>query len=244
MEDLDKILKRIEERSMQELEKKYKLICEVCHKEYEDNLLNKPFFCSKDCASKHNAQEQEKRRNLHISQGLSLLPLKYQSIDTDRQPLLKESMYKNLFITGGVGTGKTVFMASLAKEYIKQLKNIQWISYPKFILKLQNSYKNEVFEVNRYDSVKVNPFDLVDDLASYAGYLFIDDLGAEKLTEFVRQTTYYLLNEREQYMLPTIITSNFSLDEIDRDIDKRVSSRICGMCKILKFTGKDRRVEA
>jgi len=44
-------------------------------------------------------------------------------------------------------------------------------------------------------------------------------------------------------MLHTLVTSNFSLQQIDDQIDTRVSSRIGGMCKIVKLTGKDRRLE-
>ena len=74
--------------------------------------------------------------------------------------------------------------------------------------------------------------------------LFLDDLGAEKLTDFVRQITYYILNEREQHQLLTVITSNFSIKDLDKQIDSRISSRIAGMCEILKFTGKDQRLKS
>ena len=74
------------------------------------------------------------------------------------------------------------------------------------------------------------------------GVLIIDDLGAVKLTEFVQQITYYIINEREMKMLPTIITSNFDLNEIDNMIDPRVSSRISGMCEIKQLVGKDKRI--
>ena len=80
-------------------------------------------------------------------------------------------------------------------------------------------------------------------MAKFEGWLAIDDIGAEKLTEFVRQITYYILNEREQRELPTLITSNFSLMEIDEMIDSRISSRIAGMCEVIKLSGKDRRLK-
>ena len=73
--------------------------------------------------------------------------------------------------------------------------------------------------------------------------MIIDDIGAEKLTEFVRQTFYYIINEREQWLKKTIITSNYSLDELDEYIDGRISSRIAGMCEIVELGGKDRRVK-
>lgn len=162
-----------------------------------------------------------------------IIPKKYQTIETDKTDLLAQSIGHSVFITGGVGTGKTVFAASLAKYYIRKYIKVVWVCYPNFIMKLQNQYGKQNAEETAYD--------IAETIALEPGYLIVDDLGAEKLTEFVRQTTYYILNTREQNCLPTIITSNFSLSGIDDQIDERVSSRICGMCKVLKFQGKDRR---
>jgi len=217
--------------------------CEACGKEWETNDWNKPRpeFCGKDCEDKYNKKQREEQIKHRIK---NIIPIKYQDIETDKQDLLLKSATKSLFITGDVGTGKTVFMASLAKEYIKQRKHVVWISYSRFIMALQNAYKNDVFYDSGYGGrSKRNPFDMAETKAMFQGYLFIDDLGAEKLTEYVRQITYYILNEREQNSLPTIITSNFSLDEINNSIDRRISSRICGMCEVLKFAGADKRLK-
>ena len=71
----------------------------------------------------------------------------------------------------------------------------------------------------------------------------IDDLGAEKTTDFVRQTLYYIVNEREQNELPIIVTSNYTLKDLAAKFDERISSRLAGMCKQVKLTGTDRRVK-
>ena len=96
---------------------------------------------------------------------------------------------------------------------------------------------------NLYHSDKESPFEKAEEVANSFGVLIIDDLGANKATEWVRQITYYIINEREQRMLPIVITSNFSLEEIAEQIDSRISSRIAGMCKSIKLSGKDRRLE-
>jgi len=49
-----------------------------------------------------------------------------------------------------------------------------------------------------------------------------------------------IINYREQNKLQTIITSNFTLDEIDKYIDRRISSRIAGMCEIIRMSGDKR----
>ncbi|MBA7590393.1 hypothetical protein ES708_32511 [subsurface metagenome] len=111
---------------------------------------------------------------------------------------------------------------------------VKWISYPGFIMELQSSFKKDG---------EYTPFEMAEDIAIYPGTLCIDDIGAEKITAFVQQITYYIINYREQEMLHTLVTSNFSLQQIDEQIDTRISSRIGGMCKIVKLTGKDRRLE-
>jgi DNA replication protein DnaC len=162
---------------------------------------------------------------------LSHIPKKYHHIDTDKNEILEENYGNSLFIWGDAGTGKTVFLASLAKKYICERKSIMWRSFPAMIFELQSCFSKE----ENFDKA-------VKKIALFDGFLFLDDVGAEKLTEWVRQTMYYIINEREQRCLQTVITSNFSLSKIDEQIDSRISSRIAGMCKVIKFTGKDRRI--
>lgn len=87
-----------------------------------------------------------------------------------------------------------------------------------------------------------SPYQKLESIAKVP-YLVLDDLGAEKATEYVRQATYFIINHREMNLLPTFITTNFSMDHLDENIDPRISSRICGMCEIMRFEGKDRRIK-
>ena len=230
-----------------------------------------PQCCSKECKDKLSeaieTKEEEKRKERELKETNSqifkcdskikyIIPKKYLDIETYKSDLfinavkgikLKvkcKSSYgvdhadvsydfgKSLFLTGSVGRGKTVFIASVAKAYLKTGIPIKWISFPKFIMELQNMFR----------SSDDSPYDEAKKVAKYESMLFIDDLGAEKLTEFVSQIMYYIINEREQNMLPTIITSNYSLSEINQQIDARVSSRIAGMCEVLEFKGIDKRI--
>lgn len=162
----------------------------------------------------------------------SKIPLKYQKIESDHPEFLKMSMSENLFLTGSTGTGKTVLACSIAKKAIRNYEEISYISYPAFIMKLQNAFKKDT----------ENPFEIAEGVAKDSNILFIDDLGAEKITDFVRQITYFILNEREQRCLKTVITSNFSLSQLDEQVDPRISSRIAGMCRVIKMSGEDRRL--
>ena len=65
-----------------------------------------------------------------------------------------------------------------------------------------------------------------------------DDLGAEKLTDAKRENLYYIIDSRYREMLPTIITSNFTIKEIN-EVEPRIASRLAEMGIILQFNGKD-----
>jgi len=210
---------------------KTKAICKVCNKifEYEyDPDKENPIrdICSDKCREIFYQQLYQKR--------LLVMPKKFRSIDCDNRNMVIQGRDHSLFITGRPGVGKTVLMAGIVKELLKKNNNkVKWISYPEFIMTLQSQFKKE----------NGSPYDMAESIADFEGTLCIDDIGAEKMTAFVQQITYYVINHREQEMLHTVITSNYSLQEIDNQIDERVSSRIAGMCKIIKMTGKDRRLE-
>lgn len=214
---------------------KFKNICVICNEEFEYESITekwgtpvyKQYFCSDKCKQVRKEQEYQKR--------LQVLPLKFRDIECDKKELVSQGIEQSLFITGASGVGKTVLMAGVVKELLKDRKrDIEWISYPGFIMELQSMFRKEG---------ENTPFEMAENIATYPGTLCIDDIGAEKMTAFVQQITYYIINYREQEMLHTLITSNFSLQQIDEQIDTRVSSRIGGMSKIIKLTGKDRRLD-
>ena len=184
--------------------------------------------CSLQCYNELKKIQDKK----YYEEEIRKIPLKYRGIECDNKTL-EQNFQKNIFINGKSGVGKTVFAANIAKMCIKNKIKFSWISFPQFIMELQNLYRKD----------NESPFERAESIAGFNGVLIIDDLGAEKATDWVRQITYFIINEREQRMLPIIITSNFSLEEIAEQIDIRISSRIAGMCKAIKLTDKDRRLD-
>ena len=70
--------------------------------------------------------------------------------------------------------------------------------------------------------------------------LVLDDLGAEKTTDYSLTSLYLIIDERINNLKRTIVTTNLSLKEIEEKMDARVASRLSGM-KIIKLTMPDYR---
>lgn len=77
---------------------------------------------------------------------------------------------------------------------------------------------------------------------SKADLVVLDDLGAEKTSEFALQSLYIIIDKRYSEMCPTIITSNLTVDEIAEKVGDRIASRIAGMCRVIELRGRDRRI--
>jgi DNA replication protein DnaC len=73
-------------------------------------------------------------------------------------------------------------------------------------------------------------------------WLYVDDLGVEKASEWAIQTLYMILNDRYNDMLPTFFSSNLHLSDLASHLSQRTVSRIKEMCKVIQLNGKDRRV--
>ena len=205
---------------------KYHNICKNC-----DNLFvseNKQDFCSEKCKEEYGMKNLRKR--------ISLIPLIYRDIDSDYKDLVKLGMDKSLFVTGIVGSGKTVLVATIAKEIIKNPNRmIQWVKYPTFILDIQSSFI-------KHD--EATPFEKAKEVKEYPYTLIIDDLGVPKTTDFIRLVTYEVIDYRMENRLHTLITSNYSLSQIDEFIDTRISSRISALCEPVALDeDKDRRLK-
>lgn len=73
-------------------------------------------------------------------------------------------------------------------------------------------------------------------------FIMLDDIGAEKATEWVEEFIYLVVNKRYENEHPMIFTSNLPLSQLAEKIGDRTVSRIKEMCHIIKLDGEDRRL--
>lgn len=82
--------------------------------------------------------------------------------------------------------------------------------------------------------------------AERVALLALDDLGAERPTEWAIETLTRLLDTRASEGLPTVVTSNYRIGRL-RDLwggmaGKRVASRLAGACEPVEVAGPDLRI--
>lgn len=142
---------------------------------------------------------------------------------------------KGLFFTGNVGTGKTHLIAAII-DYIARIKKRKQLN--KIVYRNATSLLNEIR--SSYDS---DSFDRVISRFKEAHLLIIDDLGAEKTTDWVLDIFFEIIDYRYAELKPVIIATNLTPAEIKAKLDERIMSRIYEMCIGIKLTGKDYRKE-
>lgn len=143
---------------------------------------------------------------------------------------------KGLYIHGGVGTGKTHLLYGIKKGHEEKevpVNTVRIYNCTEMLRQMRDDFN----KTDKYDN-----HDLLEDLLSYRGLLMIDDIGTEKLSEWVLETFYLLVNKRYEENIPTIFTSNLKIGELADRIGDRTVSRIVELCEIVSLDGDDKRI--
>ncbi len=144
-----------------------------------------------------------------------------------------ETLYPNLLFYGTVGTGKSFLSICIAKEILEMGHSVLYFSAASLFSLIQNTS----FDFKKSDELST----LLDDLYN-TDLLIIDDLGTEHVTNTSIPQLFTMINERMNRNRSTIITTNFSLDNIKSMYSERVSSRIASSYHLCKLTGRDIRI--
>lgn len=136
---------------------------------------------------------------------------------------------KSLLLAGPVGVGKTHRAFSILRAVAETGSGIKWQAYTAANLYAALRPRDERRADAEYESIADAPL------------LFVDDLGAAKLTEWAEEVTYRLVNHRYENCLPTIFTTNVLPNQLGATIGDRVASRIAEMCDRVALKGADRR---
>jgi len=79
------------------------------------------------------------------------------------------------------------------------------------------------------------------DAAKVVPLLVVDDIGVRDATQAFRADAHDLIDYRVTNRLPTIYTSNVTIDELAEVYDRRLWDRVRDMCVVLEFSGESKR---
>ena len=228
------------------------LHCKVCHKNTQTRIVfmgkEKVVRCICNC-KKAEMEAEEKRMKLEEYQRRKKVCFAESNMQTwtfendDRKnPKISDAMMnyvsnftefkkdgKGLLLYGTVGTGKTYYAACIANRLIDEGYSVLMTNFARLTNSIQGTFEGK----NEY----------IDSLQRYT-LLIIDDLGAERKSEYMQETVFNIIDARYRSGLPFIITTNLSGEEIKKPQDvgySRIYDRILERCFPVEVSGASRR---
>lgn len=144
-----------------------------------------------------------------------------------------DKMYENnqgLLLFGAVGTGKSYAAACIANELLNRRIPVIMTSFVKILQNIQGNPGEEERIMSGLNAAKL---------------LIIDDLGAERNTDYALEKVYNIVDSRYLSGKPLILTSNLMLGDMQDNTDpryKRIYDRIFEMCFPYQVKGRSWRV--
>jgi DNA replication protein DnaC len=199
-----------------------------------------------DCRCRPQRQALAKARSLS-----AVIPKRYRHVGFDRPPVTdidpqvvlavrrfteriedKLDKGRGLWLMGPVGTGKTTLAMLVSQAALQAGRSVAIYSLPRLL--------NEIRDVHRAERSHV---DLLDRLTA-VDLLHIDDVGAERTTDWVLEELYSIVNARYEDERSMVITTNIlDREALCEQITERTVSRLTEMCDEVPLLGHDRRMD-
>jgi DNA replication protein DnaC len=134
-----------------------------------------------------------------------------------------------LLLTGAAGTGKTHLAAAIVREWISSNRRAIFRRCADLYAAIRETYRT-----NSSEESVLRPY-------FNEKLVVLDDLGSGSLSDHERRHTLEVLDRRLNACLPTVVTTNWSLEEIAEKIDDRIASRLASFARV-ELAGADRRL--
>lgn len=143
----------------------------------------------------------------------------------------KTGRKRSLLLHGPYGVGKTGLAIGILRLEINTFGGGLFFTVPTLLDHIRRTYgPNPIADEHEIvQAVKTTPF------------LVLDDLGAERVTEWVREKLFTIINHRHDEDLPTVFTSNLDMAELGQHIGERTTWRIVEMCQVIHVDGPNLR---
>ncbi len=133
-----------------------------------------------------------------------------------------------LLLEGGYGCGKTHLAAAIANDAVSRGIPTLFITVPDLLDSLRFAYNDpETTFEQRFEEIR------------RADLLILDDFGTQNATAWAQEKLFQIINFRYINKLPTVITTNLMLDEIEGRIRSRLQDE--DFVKHVKISAPDYR---
>lgn len=211
------------------------------------------------CEKQQVYEEDQRRRRLMRSYSISeeTLQASFEKLELDAgnraavaaglqfcEKVGSGEKIKGLYLHGPFGVGKSYLMGAIARELSERNIASLMVYVPDFVREMKDSLSDQS-HASKLEVLKDVPV------------LILDDIGAENLTPWVRDEIIgVILNHRVNNHLPTLFTSNYSLEELEEHmsisngnrIEKtkaaRVLERIRHYVEVFAIMRKNQRIES
>lgn len=139
---------------------------------------------------------------------------------------------QGLIFYGPVGTGKSYTAACIANRLMDRMTSVIMTSTVKIIQTMSQFTRRE--ELQEYTKILQSP-----------RLLILDDLGAERGTDFAIEQVYNVVDSRSRSGQPMIVTTNVPLSDMTHTPDiryKRIYDRILATCYPVEISGRSFRM--
>jgi DNA replication protein DnaC len=210
-----------------------------------------PEDIARPCECREGRQARRRARGV-----ASAIPAKYRSVSFDAPPVSNlpaapvgeirrytDALAENLdsgrgvWLFGSVGTGKTSLAMLISKTALELGRTVAIYSLPRLLSEIRRTYDAGYGELSYLD--------FFDRLTS-VDLLHLDDLGAEKRSDWVLEQLYAIVNERYESKRSILVTSNDSEDVLREELGERTVSRLVEICgeHMVPLYGEDARYHA
>lgn len=218
------------------------------HVIYPEKYDNQIIFSYIPCKYAKKEREQENTKN---SRDKDILNAKMSDIEKDKERLVvikwlkkfydtydKNGNYKGLYLHGNFGCGKTYLISALFNELSKKRISTEIVYYPELLRDIKSD------------------FDSMEDRLAYledVDLLLIDDIGAEKVTEWSRDEILgTILQKRMNNYKTTFFTSNLDMAALEQHLrinnysddemkSRRIIERVKQLTDDIELIGENKR---
>lgn len=144
-----------------------------------------------------------------------------------------------LYIHGKTGLGKTHLAVAALKEAVtKHELSGLFLSYDIYVEMVHDARNNDNELPDMYGDANLLKY-----LRRVYDVVVIDNLNADRLTDYMAKTVSSMIESRYDMQLPTIFTTDINPDKLSSLYTSRVQSIIRESCYLIHITGDDYRAQ-